>query len=106
MPWPQALLDALAAPGRALGQPGNLVHPLFAAGHFLGQLSHRDNVDWQAMDIANRLKHEHGIPDHIATPAAYQYAHQQDIWHTAQQDTAVANLANALRQSNYRHRDF
>jgi hypothetical protein len=87
------LLNALSYP----------VHQAERGARFMGDLSHASNTEEQANYIAQGLR-ARGIPDHIAWPAAHQFAYEQGIHRVSQQPQALAQLAALLQAQGFHHR--
>jgi hypothetical protein len=83
--------EAAQAPGAAV-----------QAGQFLGGLSHRSNVDFQADFLAKDLR-DHGVPEADAWQLARQVAQSLDVNTTAKRAAAVQIALRQWRLDVHRH---
>jgi hypothetical protein len=81
----------------------NPIGALGRAGAFLGNLSHKTNVETQAEYMAKALR-AHGIPGQDAWDSAHQYAQENDIFRGSQQGPAVQQLLAILAAIQHQHR--
>lgn len=72
-------------------------------GRFLGDLSHRSNIDWQSEYLAKDLR-EHGVANSVAQPFARQQAFEQDISNSPERLAALPALLALLRAQTFHHR--
>lgn len=93
MAWYDELAGALAYPA----------HQLVRGAQFMGGLSARDNRELQAQYMAKNLR-DSGIPHEIAWPYAHQYATDENVHLSTQQDAATQAMLRLLRPELFHHR--